>query len=69
MQLGIVTKSFKWSPAVFFYPRWNGLYREGDQFLYVNRGLGVLGIPFRIGMPPEITVLTLTSDRIQKSGF
>jgi hypothetical protein len=62
MQFGIVTKSFRWSPAVFFYPRWNGLYREGNQYLYVNRGLGVLGIPFRIGMPPEITILTLKSD-------
>ena len=59
MQIGIITKRFRWSPAVFFYPRWNGLYREGDQYLYVNRGLGVLGVPFRIWMPPEITVLTL----------
>ncbi len=62
MQIGIITKRFRWSPAVFFYPRWNGLYREGDQYLYVNRGLGVLGIPFRVGMPPEITVLTLEPD-------
>lgn len=63
MQIGILTKKFRWSPARFFYPRWNGLYREGDQYLYVNRGLGVLGIPFRIWMPPEITVLTLVSDK------
>lgn len=62
MQIGIITKKFRWSPAVFFYPRWNGLYTEGKQNLYVNRGLGVLGIPFRVGMPPEITVLTLASD-------
>jgi predicted MPP superfamily phosphohydrolase len=62
MQIGIVTKRFRWSPAVFFYPRWNGLYSEGDQHLYVNRGLGVLAIPFRVGMPPEITVLTLQPD-------
>lgn len=60
LQMGIVTPSFKWSPAKYFYPDWNGLYSEGDQYLYVNRGLGVLGIPFRIGMPPEITVLHLT---------
>lgn len=59
MQIGIITRKFRWSPAIFYYPRWNGLYREGDQYLYVNRGFGVLGIPFRIGMPPEITVLTL----------
>jgi predicted MPP superfamily phosphohydrolase len=62
MQIGIITKNFKWSPARYFYPRWNGLYKVGEQFLVVNRGLGVLGIPFRIGMPPEITVITLQSE-------
>jgi hypothetical protein len=36
-----------------------GLYREGEQSLYVNRGLGVVGLPMRIGAPPEITVITL----------
>jgi len=59
LQFGIITKKFKWSPARRFYPRWNGLYQEGDQYLIVNRGFGVLGIPFRIGMPPEITVITI----------
>lgn len=62
MQIGILAKRIKWSPAVFFYPRWNGLYREGNQYLMVNRGLGVLGMPFRIWMPPEITVITLRND-------
>ncbi len=28
-------------------------------FLYVNRGLGTIGAPVRIGVPPEITLLTL----------
>jgi uncharacterized protein len=62
MQIGIFTRWFKWSPSQYFYPRWNGLYQEGNQFLYVNRGLGVLAIPFRIWMPPEITVIRLISD-------
>ena len=62
MQMGILTKRFKWSPAQYFYPRWNGLYTSGNQFLYVNRGLGVLAIPFRIWMPPEITVIKLTAN-------
>jgi len=62
MQVGILTKSFRWSPASRFYPRWNGLYKEGEQYLVVNRGLGSLGIPFRIGMPPEITVITLHAE-------
>ncbi len=59
MQIGIMTKKFQWSPAKYFYPRWNGLYREKDQYLFVNRGLGILGIPFRIWMPPEISVITI----------
>lgn len=36
-----------------------GLYNEEGNQLYVNRGLGVFGIPMRIGMPPEITEITL----------
>jgi uncharacterized protein len=59
MQMGIMTKKFRWSPAKYFYPHWYGLYKEGLQYQYVNRGLGVLAIPFRIWMPPEITVITL----------
>ena len=59
MQMGIITKKIRWSPVKYFYPHWNGLYKIADQFHYVNRGLGVLAIPFRIWMPPEITVITL----------
>ncbi len=62
MQIGIMTKKFRWSPAVYFYPEWNGLYSEGKQYLYVNRGLGVLAIPFRIWMPPEITMITIEAE-------
>jgi predicted MPP superfamily phosphohydrolase len=36
-----------------------GLYKEEGMQLYVNRGLGVFGVPLRIGMPPEITEITL----------
>jgi predicted MPP superfamily phosphohydrolase len=59
MQMGIVTKKFMWSPAKYFYPHWGGLFSGGNQFHYVNRGLGVLAMPFRIWMPPELTVITL----------
>jgi hypothetical protein len=59
MQMGIYTKKFRWSPAKYFYPNWGGLFIEGNQVQYVNLGLGVLAIPFRIWMPPEITVITL----------
>jgi hypothetical protein len=59
MQMGIITKHFRWSPSKYFYPHWNGLYQDGKQYHYVNRGLGTNAIPFRIWMPPEITVITL----------
>lgn len=62
MQMGIITKKFRWSPAKYFYPHWNGLYKSGHQYQYVNRGLGVLAIPFRIWMPPEITVITVKKE-------
>ncbi len=40
-------------------PRTNGLYREGDDLLYVSRGLGVVGLPLRVGAAPEIAIITL----------
>lgn len=59
MQFGIEIPGIKWSPAKYRYPRWGGLYKEGVQSLYVNRGFGYIGFPGRIGMPPEITVIEL----------
>lgn len=60
MQFGIeIPGYFKWSPAKYIYPRWAGLYREAEQYLYVNRGFGFLGYPGRVGILPEITVLEL----------
>jgi predicted MPP superfamily phosphohydrolase len=61
--MGILTKRFRWSPAEYFYPRWSGLYNSGKQYLYVNRGLGVLVIPFRIWMPCEISVIKLSAGK------
>jgi predicted MPP superfamily phosphohydrolase len=59
MQFGIETENFKWSPVQYLYPEWAGLYQEGNQNLYVNRGYGYLGFPGRFGILPEITILTL----------
>jgi predicted MPP superfamily phosphohydrolase len=60
MQFGVeIPGIIKWSPVKYRYPRWGGLYTEGDQHLYVNRGFGYIGFPGRIGMPPEITLLEL----------
>ncbi|HET8859112.1 metallophosphoesterase [Marivirga sp.] len=58
-QFGIEVPGFKWSPSQYVYKQWAGLYEEGNQKLYVNRGYGYLGYPGRIGMPPEITILEL----------
>jgi hypothetical protein len=38
-----------------------GWFRFGDLQLYVNRGLGAVGVPFRFDCPPEITLFTLRS--------
>lgn len=58
-QFGIEIPGFHWSPAQYLYTQWAGLYRKGRQSLYVNRGLGFLGYPGRVGILPEITVLRL----------
>lgn len=58
-QFGVEIGNFKWSPSQYAYKQWAGLYKEGKQYLYVNRGFGYLGYPGRIGMPPEITILEL----------
>jgi len=62
MQAGINIFGFKWSPVKYKYPRWSGLYKKENQYLYVNQGFGFIGFPGRIGMPPEITVIELFSE-------
>ncbi|MEY4926711.1 MAG: hypothetical protein RI894_1147 [Bacteroidota bacterium] len=58
-QFGIeIPGLIKWSPAQFSYKQWAGLYEERGQQIYVNRGLGCLGYPGRVGIMPEITLLT-----------
>ncbi len=60
MQFGVeIPGWFKWSPIQYVYKEWAGLYREGQQYLYVNRGLGYLGYPGRVGILPEVTLLEL----------
>lgn len=60
-QFGVEIGNFKWSPSQYAYKQWAGLYQEGSQYLYVNRGFGYLGYPGRIGMPPELTIMELKS--------
>ena len=40
---------------------WEGLYRIRGLQLYVNRGIGTIGVPLRLGADPEITLFTLHS--------
>jgi hypothetical protein len=47
------------NPARFFTPYVYGLFRAGRSAAYVTRGIGTIGIPARIGAPPEISVLRL----------
>jgi uncharacterized protein len=60
MQFGVEMPGFKWSPVQYMYKQWAGLYDEGKQKLYINRGFGFIGYPGRVGILPEITVITLT---------
>lgn len=59
MQFGVEFPFFKWSPIKYIYPQWAGIYHKKDKYLYVNRGFGFLGYPGRVGILPEITVITL----------
>jgi predicted MPP superfamily phosphohydrolase len=59
-QFGVEIPGFKWSPAQYMYKQWAGLYQEGQQYLYVNRGFGFLGYPGRVGILPEITLFELS---------
>lgn len=52
---------FQRSPAAWVYKEWTGSYYYGNQALYVNIGAGEIGIPFRLGAWPEITIITLKS--------
>lgn len=61
-QFGFEIFHWKWSPVQYFYKYWAGLYRQANQYLYVNRGFGFLGYPGRVGILPEITVLELEAD-------
>lgn len=59
MQFGLENPYFKWSPVQWMYRQWAGLYEDGKQKLYVNRGYGFIGYPGRVGIMPEITVIEL----------
>jgi len=59
MQFGVEIPGFKWSPVQYVYKQWAGLYLEGKQQLYINRGFGFIGYPGRVGILPEISLIEL----------
>ena len=66
MQFGIeIPGLIKWSPAKWRYKFWAGLYERAGQYLNVNRGFGYLAFPGRVGIWPEISVITLKKGKIQ----
>ena len=61
-QFGIEIPGYvKWSPVSWRYKYWAGIYKEKNKYLNVNRGLGTTAVPGRLGVWPEITVITLKS--------
>ena len=58
-QFGVEIPGLKWSPVRYVYKQWADLYSNEKQYLYVNRGLGFIGYPGRVGILPEISVFTL----------
>lgn len=58
-QFGVETAGFRWSPVQYRYLDWAGLVNEKNRYLYVNRGFGFLAFSGRLGIWPEITVITL----------
>ena len=64
MQFGIeIPGIIKWSPAKWRYKQWAGVYDENKQYLNVNRGFGYLAYPGRVGMWPEVSVITLSKSK------
>lgn len=53
---------FGHSLSALKYPEWSGMYYEGERALYVNIGIGYVGLPFRFGAWPEITVIKLVRE-------
>ena len=64
MQFGIeIPGWFKWSPVKYRYENWAGIYEEFGRYINVNRGFGFIGYPGRVGIWPEVSVITLKKRR------
>src|SRR3989339_860610 len=52
MQIGFPWFGERKSPASLRFKEWRGIYNEGEKYLHVNVGVGFIGLPARIFMPP-----------------
>lgn len=59
MQVGLEALGIKWSPVQYRYPHWAGITSFNGRYLNINRGFGFLGFSGRVGIWPEITLITL----------
>jgi predicted MPP superfamily phosphohydrolase len=66
LQFGVKPAGIPFSLSYFIRNNWGGLYKSNHSYLYVNTGLGTIGIPYRIDIPAEITLFTLK--RIEVDG-
>jgi len=58
-QINLEIAGLSLNVARFYTPYVHGLYRHGGSLLYVSRGIGTVGIPLRLGAPPEVNLIRL----------
>ena len=58
-QFGVEAAGLRWSPVQYRYYDWAGPAEQNGRQLYVNRGFGFLAFSGRLGIWPEVTVITL----------
>jgi uncharacterized protein len=58
-QINLAIAGANFNIADLVTPYTKGFYRLPDSSLYVNSGLGTIGVPVRLGAPPEITLIRL----------
>lgn len=62
-QIGFEIGNFKWSPAKYRFEQYDGLTEKNGEYILVSRGIGCVGVPVRIGLSPEYSVITLKSKK------
>jgi predicted MPP superfamily phosphohydrolase len=58
-QCGIKIGEKTYSPAQLAFKYYDGLYSKNDKNLFITRGVGYVGAPIRIGLKPDVSIITL----------